>query len=124
MTSYEAMLSRAGRQLAGSAIRQMGVLAAGRPDMISFAPGYPDPAAFAWQAWRDIADDLLRSAQAETLQYGPTRGYRPLIEAVVPRLRARGVTCEADNILITTGSQQGLDLVTRLLVDPGDVVLV
>lgn len=124
MTSYEAMLSRAGSQLAGSAIRQMGILAAGRPDLISFAPGYPDPATFAWGAWRDIADDLLRAEEAETLQYGPTRGYRPLVDAVVPRLRNRGIACHADEILLTTGSQQAVDLVTRLLVDPGDVVLV
>lgn len=124
MTSYEACFSRVGAQLSGSAIRQMGILAAGRPDLISFAPGYPDPVTFAWQAWRDIADDLLRAEQAETLQYGPTRGYRPLIEAVVPRLRASGIDCHADEIVLTTGSQQGVDLVTRLLVDAGDVVLV
>jgi 2-aminoadipate transaminase len=124
MTSYDACFSRVGAQLSGSAIRQMGILAAGRPDLISFAPGYPDPETFAWTEWRDIADDLLRAEQSETLQYGPTRGYRPLIEAVVPRLRASGIDCHADQIVLTTGSQQAVDLVTRLLVDPGDVVLV
>lgn len=124
MTWQESAFSRMGSQLTGSAIRQMGILAAGRPDLISFAPGYPDPATFAWQAYRDIADDLLRQGPAETLQYGPTRGYGPLIEAVVARLRAQGIACTTDEILLTTGSQQGVDLVTRLLVDPGDVVLV
>ncbi len=124
MSTYDDDLSRMGAQLAGSAIRQMGILAAGRPDLISFAPGYPDPAAFAWEAWRTIADDLLRERGRDTLQYGPTRGYGPLIETVVPRLRAAGIDCVADEVLLTTGSQQGIDLVTRLLVDPGDVVLV
>jgi DNA-binding transcriptional MocR family regulator len=124
MTSYDACFSRVGAQLSGSAIRQMGILAAGRPDLISFAPGYPDPATFAWPEWRDIADDLLRAGEAETLQYGPTRGYRPLIEAVVDRLSDGGVACHADQVVLTTGSQQAVDLVTRLLVDPGDVVLV
>lgn len=124
MTSYDGCFSRVGAQLSGSAIRQMGILAAGRPDLISFAPGYPDPAAFAWSAWRDIAGHLLGAEQAETLQYGATRGYRPLIEAVVPRLQASGIDCHADQIVLTTGSQQAVDLVTRLLVDPGDVVLV
>ncbi|HTV01416.1 MAG TPA: PLP-dependent aminotransferase family protein, partial [Luteitalea sp.] len=123
MTSYDAAFSRTGAQLAGSAIRQMGILAAGRPDLISFAPGYPDPGSFAWEAYREITDDLLRERSDDTLQYGPTRGYGPLIEAVVPRLRARGIECSSDNVLITSGSQQGLDLVTRLFVDAGDVVL-
>lgn len=124
MTSYEASLSRMGAQLSGSAIRQMGILAAGRPDLISFAPGYPDPATFAWPAWRDIADDLLRAEEPDTLQYGPTRGYRPLIETVAARLSTSGIDCHADQIVLATGSQQAVDLVTRLLVDPGDVVLV
>jgi len=123
VTSYDAAFSRTGAQLAGSAIRQMGILAAGRPDLISFAPGYPDPGSFAWEAYREITDDLLRERSDDTLQYGPTRGYGPLIEAVVPRLRARGIECSSDNVLITSGSQQGLDLVTRLFVDAGDVVL-
>ncbi|AMY10304.1 2-aminoadipate transaminase [Luteitalea pratensis] len=124
MTWQEASFSRMGAQLTGSAIRQMGILAAGRPDLISFAPGYPDPSTFAWQAYRDIADDLLRGGHEDTLQYGQTRGYAPLIEAVVPRLRAQGITCTSDEVLLTTGSQQAVDLVTRLFVDPGDVVLV
>jgi 2-aminoadipate transaminase len=124
MTPYESLFSRMGTQLAGSAIRQMGILAAGRPDLISFAPGYPDAGTFAWDAYRTIADDLLAARADDTLQYGPTRGYGPLIEAVVPRLRSRGITCTHDEVVITAGSQQGLDLVTRLFVDAGDVVLV
>lgn len=124
MTRYDRLFSRTGAQLSGSAIRQMGILAAGRPDLISFAPGYPDPATFAWSAFRDIADDLLRAGGPDTLQYGPTRGYMPLVETVVPRLRAREIECTIDEVVLTTGSQQGIDLVTRVLVDPGDVVLV
>ena len=124
MTVHDRAFSRMGAQLTGSAIRQMGILAAGRSDLISFAPGYPDPDTFAWDAYRDIADDLLRAREADTLQYGPTRGYAPLLEALVPRLRQQGVTCTTDDLLLTTGSQQALDLVTRLFVDPGDVVLV
>lgn len=124
MTVYDTLFSRMGAQLSGSAIRQMGILAAGRPDLISFAPGYPDPATFAWTAYRAIADDLLRHQGADTLQYGPTRGYGPLIETLVPRLRGSGIACSTDHLVVTTGSQQGVDLVTRLFVDPGDVVLV
>jgi DNA-binding transcriptional MocR family regulator len=124
MTALESSFSRMWSQLTGSAIRQMGILAAGRPDLISFAPGYPDPATFAWDAYRSIADDLLSAGDGETLQYGPTRGFGPLIETLVPRLRARGIACNSEHLLLTTGSQQAVDLVTRLFVDPGDVVLV
>lgn len=124
MTGIESRFSRMGAQLTGSAIRQMGSLAAGRPDLISFAPGYPDPTLFAWEDWRAIADDLLGAADGDTLQYGPTRGFGPLIEALVPRLRTRGISCNSDDLLLTTGSQQAVDLVTRVFVDPGDVVLV
>ena len=124
MTPYDGLLSRMGAQLAGSAIRQMGVLAAGRPDMISFAPGFPDPELFPWEPIAGIADDLLRARGVDTLQYGPTRGHGPLLETLVTRLRGREIACRTDELLLTTGSQQAVDLVTRLLVDPGDVVLV
>lgn len=124
MTGDDTLFSRMGAQLSGSAIRQMGILAAGRPDLISFAPGYPDPTTFAWTAYRAIADDLLGQEGSDTLQYGPTRGYGPLIETVVPRLRRQGIACTIEDLVVTTGSQQGVDLVTRLFVDPGDVVLV
>lgn len=120
----DALWSRTGSALAGSAIRQMGLLAAGRPDVISFAPGYPDAEMFAWDDYRAIADDILRSSSPETLQYSPTRGLGRLLDTVGPWLARRGVTCAPDQVLITTGSQQGIDLLTRVLVDPGDVVLV
>ncbi len=108
----------------GSAIRQMGVMAARVHDMISFAPGYPDPKVFAWAEFREIADSILESRDANALQYGPTRGYHPLIESLPSVLAGRGITAAEDELLITTGSQQGLDLVARILCDPGDVVLV
>ena len=124
MTDYERFLSATGRQLAGSAIRQMGIVASQSPDMVSFAPGYPDPALFPWDELRDIADGLLRGREGDTLQYGPTRGHTALIETLVGVLAARGITSSRDNIIITSGSQQGIDLIARVLVSPGDVVLV
>ena len=103
----------------------MGILAAGRPDLISFAPGYPGSGDVRLAGVsRHRRRPAAQTGTSETLQYGPTRGYGPLIEAVVPRLRAQGITCTTDEILLTTGSQQAVDLVTRLFVDPGDVVLV
>ena len=92
--------------------------------MVSFAAGYPDPASFPWSELRDITRELLSGAEHDVLQYGPTRGHRPLLESIVALLAERHITASLDELLITSGSQQGLDLVARVLVTPGDVVLV
>ena len=124
MTNTDAFLSSAGRRMQESAIRKMGsVLASGR-DVVSFAPGYPDPAMFPWDDFSAIAAELLASRDGAVLQYGPTRGYRPLLEAIAAIMRDRGVETPIEQLLVSTGSQQGLDLVARVLIDPGDVILV
>jgi len=124
MTSYEAFFSRTACATQGSAIRKMGVMAVRVPDMISFAPGYPDPALFPYEEFSSIAGELLSGSDPNVLQYGPTRGHKALLEVLPEVLRGRGVSATADELLVTTGSQQGLDLVGRALLDPGDVVLV
>jgi 2-aminoadipate transaminase len=124
MTDTNRLFSRAAARMTESAIRKMGaVLASGR-DVISFAPGYPAPETFPWEAFSEIAAELLASRDGAVLQYGPTRGYKPLLEAITGILQHRGITASMEQLLITTGSQQGLDLVARVLVDPGDVILV
>ncbi|MCL4811208.1 MAG: PLP-dependent aminotransferase family protein [Vicinamibacteraceae bacterium] len=122
--SFEHLLSRAGERMQQSAIRQMGTVAASLPDVISFAPGYPAPETFAWDDYRTIADDVLSGADGTALQYGPTRGFGPLLDTLVSLLAARGITSTVEQLQLTTGSQQGLDLVARVLLDPGDVALV
>src|SRR6188474_1329890 len=124
MIDYTRFLSSTGRQLAESAIRRMGTVVAGATDMVSFAPGYPAPELFPWDELRDIAAGLLSGADSDTLQYGPTRGYGPLLEAVAGLSAERGIRATGDQLLITSGSQQGIDLIARVLVSPGDVVLV
>ena len=71
-----------------------------------------------------ITRELLAGTDGSVLQYGPTRGYKPLLEAIAGIMAARGVDHVRERLLVTTGSQQGLDLVARVLLDPGDVVLV
>jgi 2-aminoadipate transaminase len=115
--------SRAARAFKASAIRRAGDIGL-RPDLISLAPGYPDPALFAWAECRDIAMAILTGADDSVLQYGQTQGYRPLLEALPDIVAARGIVCTADETIVTTGSQQALDLCARLFIDPGDVVLV
>src|SRR4051812_6947945 len=123
MTNTEAFLSTAGRQLQESAIRKMGTVIASGRDVISFAPGYPAPETFPWDEFAGIAADLFASRDGNVLQYGPTRGYRPLLDVISGIMQSRGVAVAPEHLLVTTGSQQGLDLVARVLVDPGDVIL-
>ena len=107
-----------------SEIRRMGSLAAQVPDLISFAAGHPDPSTFPWEALRGLADTLLGGTDTNALQYGSTRGYRPLLESLDQVLTPRGIVSTPDERIVTTGSQQALDLVGRVLIDPGDAILV
>jgi 2-aminoadipate transaminase len=124
MTTYDRFFSGAADQMKESAIRRMGSLIASSRDVISFAPGYPAPETFPWTEFREIAADLLTGTEPGVLQYGPTRGHRPLLDAIAGIMSHRGIACAIEELLVTTGSQQGLDLVARVLLDPGDVVLV
>lgn len=124
MINYDSFFSRAAEHMQGSAIRRMGTVLAQSRDIISFAPGYPAPDTFPWADFAEIARELLTGADGSVLQYGPTRGYKALVESIVEIMRSRDVDTTVHNLLITTGSQQGLDLVARVLLDPGDVVLV
>jgi 2-aminoadipate transaminase len=123
VTNYESFFSRAGGSLRQSAIRQMGMVLAGAKDMISFAPGYPAEDAFPWQALSEITNEVLAGTDGSVLQYGPTRGYQPLREDTVAIMESRSIDASIENVVVTTGSQQGLDLLARVLFDPGDVVL-
>jgi 2-aminoadipate transaminase len=122
--NYERFFSRGAGAMRESAIRKMGGVAARVPDLISFAAGYPDPTTFPWDAFKEIAGELLTGRDPHALQYGATRGYRPLVEDIGEVLASHGITSTFEERLVTTGSQQGLDLVGRLFIDPGDVVLV
>ena len=124
MTNYEQFFSHAAEQMKGSAIRKMGMLLAQSKDIISFAPGYPAPEMFPWAEFTEITRELLTGSDGSVLQYGPTRGFKPLLETIAGIMSTRNVQTSFERLLITTGSQQGLDLVARVLLDPGDVVLV
>jgi 2-aminoadipate transaminase len=123
MTKYDRFLSSTGAAMRQSAIRQMGAVLAQARDVISFAPGYPAEDLFPWALFQECAHELLAGHDGSVLQYGPTRGYLPLREVIVGLMRGRQVESAVDRLLVTTGSQQGLDLVGRVLIDPGDVVL-
>jgi 2-aminoadipate transaminase len=125
MTNYDKYLSPLGRNLHESVLRKMGQVIASRSgDLISFAAGYPDPVGFPWDEFREIAGELLSGKHGSVLQYGPTRGYRPLLESIIGVLDRRGITADIAQVMTTSGSQQGLDLIARVLIAPGDAVLV
>jgi 2-aminoadipate transaminase len=124
MINYEKFLSRSAELMQESAIRRMGTVLAQKCDVVSFAPGYPAPDTFPWHEFQEIARELLTGSDGSVLQYGPTRGYRPLLETIIGIMAQRGIATALERLLITTGSQQGLDLVARVLLDPGDIVLV
>jgi 2-aminoadipate transaminase len=124
MTDYTRFLSPTGRQLAESAIRRMGTVVARAGDMVSFAPGYPDASSFPWHELREISSGLLDGHDSGALQYGPTRGYRPLLESALGVLERRSIHATLEQLIVTSGAQQGIDLIARVLVSPGDVVLV
>ena len=124
MIDYQASFSRASRALRESAIRKAADLEASSSELISLAPGFPDPAAFAWDELREIAQSILTGSDPSVLQYGQTRGYRPLLDVLSLLLAARGIRATLQETLITTGSQQALDLCARIFIDPGDVVVV
>jgi len=120
---WSAVLERSGPAPRGSAIRDL-LAVTERPDVISFAGGLPAPELFPAGGLRAAFDAVLREDAGGALQYGPTPGHRPLRELVAERLGRRGVACDADDVLITTGSQQALDLLGRVLAGPGMEVLV
>jgi 2-aminoadipate transaminase len=118
-------LSKAAEQFQESAIRRVGALSGSVPGLISFAAGYPSPDVFPWEDLQSITAQILARRDGHTLQYGATRGYRPLIEHLLAHtLGARGIGARFEDLIITSGSQQGLDLVGRVLIDPGDPVIV
>jgi 2-aminoadipate transaminase len=123
MSDHEHLFSRAARGMRFSAIRRMSALIE-RPGIISFAPGQPSPDTFPAAELRALADDVLARHSATALQYILTRGLGGLIEAVRAYAGAKGVAASTAETLITDGSQQGLDLLSRVLLDPGDAVLV
>jgi 2-aminoadipate transaminase len=124
MIDYNRFLSRAAAHMQESAIRRMGTVLSQPRDIISFAPGYPAPETFPWQEFREITSELLSGTDGSVLQYGPTRGFRPLLETIIEIMEHRGVRSTLPRLIVTTGSQQGLDLVARVLLDPDDIVLV
>jgi 2-aminoadipate transaminase len=95
------------------------------PDIISFGGGMPSPNAFPIKIIERITKKVLERHGVQALQYGPTEGITPLREALIKRMKkTRNIRCNLNQIMITTGSQQVLDLIPKILINPGDYIVV
>jgi len=106
-----------------SAIRELFKLL-GKPGIISFAGGFPDSAMFDVEGIQEAANRALSEEAGGALQYGATEGYNPLREQLAAFMGSKGVTVAPDGLIVTTGSQQALDLLGKTMIDPGDKVIV
>ena len=120
----EDKISRRMAPLNPSAIREIFKFA-GLPGMISFAGGNPSEKTFPAEELAEVSARLFRDNPGGVLQYGITEGYGPLRELTMARMREKfGVGADTDDVLITTGSQQGLDMALKCLTNEGDAVIV
>jgi 2-aminoadipate transaminase len=106
-----------------SAIRELFKLL-GKPGIISFAGGFPDSAMFDVAGIKEAVNKALTEEAGGALQYGATEGYNPLREQLAAFMASKGVTVSPDGLIVTTGSQQALDLIGKTLINPGDTVIV
>lgn len=93
------------------------------PEIISFGGGFPAAQSFPVEALKKAADKVFEKYPAQSLQYGPTDGFLPLREEIVKRMAKVQVKCAAEDILVTSGSQQGLEFSAKLFVNEGDVIV-
>src|SRR3954468_22810565 len=96
---------------------------ASRPEVVSLAGGMPYLSALPMETVAETVQQLLSSQGATALQYGSGQGDVRLREQILEVMALEGIRAHADDIVVTTGSQQALDLVTRVFIDPGDVIL-
>lgn len=105
-----------------SAIRELLKLTQ-RPDIISFAGGLPSPESFPIEQLKEISCEVLDTEGAQALQYGATEGDARLREILVERYKKQGLKLDVGNLVITTASQQALDLLPKIFIDPGDKII-
>ena len=110
------------KHLEASSIREIFKLLV-KPGIISFAGGAPDPNLFPKKEFAKIAKEILKKEGNIALQYGITEGYLPLREWTKSRLVSQGILKEDDDLIIVSGGQQGIDLCSKSLINPGDGVV-
>jgi 2-aminoadipate transaminase len=122
-TPTRTVFSQRASRLTSSAIREI-LKITERPEVISFAGGLPSPEGFPVAELRAAFDKVLDTQGATALQYGRTEGYTPLREWVAAQMSREGAAVDTEEVLIVSGSQQALDMLGKLFIDPGSRVLV
>jgi 2-aminoadipate transaminase len=115
-------LSSNAKNMRRSAIRDL-LSVANRPEVISFAGGFPNAATFPIEDLKGIMQEVLETEGTSALQYGPTEGNQKLRELIAKRYSEKGCKVTASNVLITTSSQQAIDLTTKIFINPGDTIV-
>lgn len=105
-----------------SAIRELLKLGSD-PDVISFGGGYPDPEVFPIEQLAEIFGSVIREQGRQALQYATSEGLPALRQKLVERMKKANIECSLDNLIMVQGGQQGLDLMAKMLVNPGDVII-
>jgi 2-aminoadipate transaminase len=122
-TAWTSRYAQRTKGIKSSAIREL-LKFTQRPEVISFAGGLPASEVFPSERFRDACCKVLETQPHLALQYGATEGYEPLREMIARHIARYGIKAKSENVLITSGSQQALDLIGKLLINPGDRVLV
>jgi 2-aminoadipate transaminase len=122
-TAWSLRYAQRTKVLKSSAIRELLKLTQ-KPEMISFAGGLPAPDVFPSARFQEACDKVLKENAKQALQYGASEGYEPLREMIARHIQRYGIKAKTENVLITSGSQQALDLIGKLLINAGDRVLV
>lgn len=121
-TPWEQRYAQRMQRVGSSMIRELLKLTE-QPDIISFAGGLPAPELFPMEAFQAACERVLSQDGRRALQYGTTEGYGPLREYIVHKMGQYGIKAAPENVLITSGSQQALDLLGKVLINPGDKIL-
>jgi 2-aminoadipate transaminase len=119
---YAGLFAARTRVMKSSAMRDMMAVTA-RPEVISLAGGLPDTSTFPTDTFAAITQAIAHESCAKALQYGPTEGLPETKECIAEVMAAEGMRADPEDIVVTTGGQQVIDLVVKTLVDPGDVVV-
>lgn len=114
--------SEIAKGMRGSEIRRLMKLGSD-PSIISFSGGMPANSLFPIDVLDELYNNLPKEAKQAAMQYGPTSGYPPLLEALKNYLKSKGLPLDGQDLIITTGAQQAINLLTKVLVDPGDLVI-
>jgi DNA-binding transcriptional MocR family regulator len=119
---YAGLFAERTAVMRSSAMRDLMAITA-RPEVISLAGGLPDTSTFPPASFAALMTRIAEESSAEALQYGPTEGFGATVDCIIEVMRAEGMSPDPADVIVTTGGQQAIDLISKTLIDPGDPVI-